>query len=133
MEINRIPHPTDTVPVGIADFGYFYIGGEYVETSGGTVRSGAMYVEYFRAADRKSDHPVVMVHGNWQTGNNFTGTPDGRKGWADYFVEQGYAVYVVDQPARRRGDPATARAVLPHPQCSGPTMRKCCPAPGRRR
>jgi pimeloyl-ACP methyl ester carboxylesterase len=30
------------------------------------------------------------------------GTPDGRKGWADYFVEQGYVVYVMDQPMRGR-------------------------------
>jgi pimeloyl-ACP methyl ester carboxylesterase len=30
------------------------------------------------------------------------GTPDGRKGWADYFVEQGYVVYMIDQPMRGR-------------------------------
>jgi len=30
------------------------------------------------------------------------GTPDGRPGWADYFVAQGYTVYMVDQPARGR-------------------------------
>jgi pimeloyl-ACP methyl ester carboxylesterase len=29
-------------------------------------------------------------------------TPDGRKGWADYFVEQGYTVYLVEQPMRGR-------------------------------
>jgi hypothetical protein len=37
-----------------------------------------------------------------QTGSNFTGTPDGREGWAQYFLRQGYAVYVVDQPGRGR-------------------------------
>jgi pimeloyl-ACP methyl ester carboxylesterase len=46
--------------------------------------------------------PVVMVHGGSQTGTNFTGTPDGREGWAQYFVRQGYAVYVVDQVGRAR-------------------------------
>jgi hypothetical protein len=40
------------------------------------------------------------------------GTPDGRKGWAEYFVEQGYVVYMIDQPMRGRsayhpGDGAT--------------------------
>jgi pimeloyl-ACP methyl ester carboxylesterase len=29
-------------------------------------------------------------------------TPDGRTGWAQYFANQGFAVYVVDQPARGR-------------------------------
>jgi pimeloyl-ACP methyl ester carboxylesterase len=43
-----------------------------------------------------------MVHGAIQTGTNFTGTPDGREGWAQYFLRQGYAVYVVDQPGRAR-------------------------------
>src|SRR5262249_10959172 len=41
-------------------------------------------------------------HGAIQTGTNFTGTPDGREGWAQYFLRRGYAVYVVDQPGRAR-------------------------------
>jgi len=43
-----------------------------------------------------------MVHGGSQTGTNFTGTPDGREGWAQYFLRRGHAVYVVDQVARGR-------------------------------
>jgi pimeloyl-ACP methyl ester carboxylesterase len=43
-----------------------------------------------------------MVHGGSQTGTNFTGTPDGREGWAQYFVRRGYAVHVVDSVARGR-------------------------------
>jgi pimeloyl-ACP methyl ester carboxylesterase len=47
-------------------------------------------------------YPIVMIHGGGQTGTNFTGTPDGREGWAQYFLRRGYAVYVVDQVARGR-------------------------------
>jgi len=43
-----------------------------------------------------------MVHGGSQTGTNFTGTPDGRESWAQFFVRRGYAVYVVDGVARGR-------------------------------
>lgn len=43
-----------------------------------------------------------MIHGGFQTGTNFTGTPDGREGWAQYFLRQGYAVYVIDAPGRGR-------------------------------
>jgi pimeloyl-ACP methyl ester carboxylesterase len=50
----------------------------------------------------RSPYPVVMIHGGNQTGSNFTGTPDGREGWAQYFVRRGYAVYIVDQVARGR-------------------------------
>jgi pimeloyl-ACP methyl ester carboxylesterase len=43
-----------------------------------------------------------MIHGGSQSGTNFTGTPDGREGWAQFFLRRGYAVYVVDQPGRGR-------------------------------
>jgi len=43
-----------------------------------------------------------MMHGGSQTGTNFTGTPDGRRGWAHDFLLAGYAVNVVDQPGRGR-------------------------------
>src|SRR5258708_12960918 len=43
-----------------------------------------------------------MIHGGGQSGTNFTGTPDGREGWSQFFLRQGYAVYVVDQPGRGR-------------------------------
>ena len=44
----------------------------------------------------------MLIHGAAQTATNWMGTPDGRKGWADYFVEQGYVVYMIDQPMRGR-------------------------------
>ena len=83
--------------------GYFFVGGGYVkDPKGQPLMARQMYVEYMMPARRLHPHPIVMIHGAAQTGSNFTGTPDGRKGWAQYFVEQGYAVYVVDQPARGR-------------------------------
>jgi pimeloyl-ACP methyl ester carboxylesterase len=36
------------------------------------------------------------------SGTNYTGTPDGREGWAQDFVRAGYAVYVVDQVGKGR-------------------------------
>jgi pimeloyl-ACP methyl ester carboxylesterase len=47
-------------------------------------------------------YPLVLIHGAAQTATNWMGTPDGRKGWAEYFVEQGYVVYMIDQPMRGR-------------------------------
>jgi len=45
---------------------------------------------------------LVLIHGAAQTATNWMGTPDGRKGWAEYFVGQGYVVYMIDQPMRGR-------------------------------
>ncbi|HUP95199.1 MAG TPA: alpha/beta hydrolase, partial [Burkholderiales bacterium] len=82
--------------------GYFFVGGNYVESKTGPLMQGQMYVEYYMPERRTQPYPIVMIHGAAQTGTNFTSTPDGRKGWAQYFVEQGYVVYVVDQPGRGR-------------------------------
>ena len=68
----------------------------------GSPTVGHMYVEYQVPQRLAHPYPVVMIHGGSQTGTNFTGTPDGRDGWAQYFLRRGYAVYVVDQVARGR-------------------------------
>ena len=77
--------------------------------AGKTYVTDQMYVEERVPARRTHPYPIVMVHGGTMSGVNFTGTPDGREGWAQYFVRQGYAVYVVDQPGRGRSGylPAT--------------------------
>jgi pimeloyl-ACP methyl ester carboxylesterase len=82
--------------------GYFFSGGEYVGTGAGRHMSGQMYVEYRIPEKVRRPYPIVMIHGGGQTGANFVGTPDDRLGWADWFAAQGWAVYVVDQPARGR-------------------------------
>lgn len=89
-------------PLQIADQGCFFVGGEYREGKNGRTRAGQMFVQYQVPAQRRCPYPVVMIHGGGQTGVNFLGTPDGRRGWADDFVAHGYAVYVVDQPSRGR-------------------------------
>ena len=87
----------------IAEQGYFFVGGQYITAKDGRkIMAGQMYVQYQIPQPRKHRYPIIMWHGGGQTGTNFLGTPDGRMGWSDYFVRQGYAVYVVDQPARAR-------------------------------
>jgi pimeloyl-ACP methyl ester carboxylesterase len=73
-----------------------------------TYATDQMYVEERVPARRTHPYPIVMVHGGTMSGTNYTGTPDGREGWAQYFVRAGYAVYVVDQPGRGRSGYLTA-------------------------
>jgi pimeloyl-ACP methyl ester carboxylesterase len=86
----------------IASQGYIFAGGKYVDGPDGKYMSGQAYVEYQIPKNRRHPYPIVMIEGGGQSGSNFTGTPDGREGWAQYFLKQGYAVYVVDQPGRGR-------------------------------
>ena len=92
----------DPEPLTIARQGYFFAGGKYSNEDNRNAMSGQLYVEFQVPAKRTHSWPIVMVHGGGQTGTNFTGTPDGREGWAQFFLRQGYAVYVVDQPGRGR-------------------------------
>ena len=89
-------------PMVLAKTGYFFVGGKIDPSVPGSPMTGQMYVEFFIPKTLSHPLPIVMIHGGSQTGTNFTGTPDGREGWAQYFVRRGHAVYVVDQVARGR-------------------------------
>jgi pimeloyl-ACP methyl ester carboxylesterase len=101
---------------------YFYVGGEYTDVvvghpeqyklypeltwkTGNTtaqVKLGQIYVEKLVPPNITREHPLVFIAGYGQTGTNFLNTPDGRQGWASYFLDQGFIVYLSDQPARGR-------------------------------
>jgi pimeloyl-ACP methyl ester carboxylesterase len=96
----------------VAKRGYFYVGGKYVGEPGKQTMQGQIFVEVLAPKDVRRPYPLVLIHGAAQTATNWMGTPDGREGWADYFVQQGYVVYMIDQPMRGRS--------TPHPS-DGPT------------
>jgi pimeloyl-ACP methyl ester carboxylesterase len=88
--------------LAIARRGFFYVGGSYVGKPGKQFMHDQIYVEVLTPRHPRQRYPLVLIHGAAQTATNWLGTPDGRPGWADYFVEKGYTVYMVDQPARGR-------------------------------
>jgi pimeloyl-ACP methyl ester carboxylesterase len=89
-------------PLEIAREGYVFAGGKYSTVKDASVMSGQIYAEFQIPAHERHPYPIVFIHGGAQTGTNFTGTPDGREGWSQFFLRQGYAVYVVDQAGRGR-------------------------------
>jgi len=92
----------DDPPYALAREGFLYVGGKPATVNGHTYMAGQMFVEFRIPAQQMHPYPIVMVHGGTRSGTTYLGTPDGREGWAQYFVRQGYAVYVVDQPGRGR-------------------------------
>jgi pimeloyl-ACP methyl ester carboxylesterase len=95
---------------------YFYVGGKYTGSSGKQVMADQMYVEVLRPQRVVQKYPLVLIHGAGQTATNWMETPDGRAGWADYFLNQGYVLYLVDQPARGRSPW--------HPAANGPLQMR---------
>jgi len=92
-------HNGGNAPLIITKEGNFFVGGQH-NASDQIV--GQMYVEYQIPQKQTQKYPIILVHGGGQLGVGWWQTPDGREGWAQYFLRRGYAVYVVDQPARGR-------------------------------
>ena len=90
----------DSRPLTLADQGCFYVGGSYDDRT--DTMSGQAFVQYQIPAHRTNPYPLVLIHGGGQTGAGFWTTPDRRPGWADIFVAQGFAVYVIDVAGRGR-------------------------------
>lgn len=80
----------------------FYVGGRYAGEKGKERIEGAMYVEHLRPTETTQPYPIVLFHGAGQTAMNWLTTPDGREGWAPYFLNRGFEVFLIDQPARGR-------------------------------
>ncbi len=76
-----------------------------------------MCVEMLTPEERARPYPIVLIHGAAQTAINWLTTPDGRKGWAEWFAEHGWQVCLVDQPARGRSawQPGLDGALKPVP------------------
>jgi len=99
-------------PLVLAKQGSFFINQEDIATSyataTGTPQPGhvsvkGMYVQYqIPQARNRRAYPVIMVHGSAHTGKTYEETPDGRMGWAEYFVRHGVPVYIVDHSGRAR-------------------------------
>lgn len=80
----------------------FFVGGKYIGPENQPVMDGQMYVETLTPQKILHPYPLVLIHGAGQTSVNWLTTPDGRTGWAEFFVNAGYKVVLVDQPRRGR-------------------------------
>jgi hypothetical protein len=109
-------------PIALRDMGSFHVGGREVAISGkpvkevvftpggtpakvdpnGVYQVEQMYVKYFLPAERRGALPLLMWHGGGLTGVTYETTPDGREGWLNWFVKQGWDVYNSDAVERGR-------------------------------
>ncbi|HEY7189121.1 MAG TPA: alpha/beta fold hydrolase [Vicinamibacterales bacterium] len=109
------------LPLDVAEWSYLWVNVKRAETARNAFVGGQqMYVEYMIPSQVRHPFPIVLVHGGGGQGTDWMGTPDGRPGWFQYLVSEGFKVYVVDRPGHGRsplhpdlhgGFPATA-AVL---------------------
>ena len=98
-------------PLTLEDEGSFFVNGKVVTSqypgaslvtgpaAPGRITVNQMYVHYRIPASRKGP-ALVLVHGSNHSGVTYETTPDGREGWATYFLRKGFPVYVVDHSGR---------------------------------
>jgi pimeloyl-ACP methyl ester carboxylesterase len=107
----------DSTAMQLADQGFFWVGTEHKSMPYGTIVSGQMYVQYLIPARVRHQYPVVLVHGATGQMLHYMGSGDGLAGWAHYYVQEGYRVYLVDRPGQGRSPyhPDALGPIGPHP------------------
>ena len=79
------------IPLDVAEWSYMWVNVKRAETARGAFVGGQqMYVEYMIPAQVRHPFPVVLVHGGGGQGTDWLGTPDGRPGWVQYLVSDGF-------------------------------------------
>ena len=86
----------------LAEHGFFWVGVERREMPYGVIAGPSMYVQYLIPEQVQHELPVVLVHGGTGQMLHYMGAGDGVAGWAHYYVQQGYRVYLVDRPGHGR-------------------------------
>jgi hypothetical protein len=105
-------------PLHLSGYGSFFMDGTTQSLDAATARGGdpysagvpglsmynQMYVQFMKplAQNGKKHNPILIVHGCCLTTKSWQTTPDGRMGFDEYFVRQGFDTYMIDQVARGR-------------------------------
>jgi len=91
------------LPLDVAEWSFMWVNVKRADIARGSFIGGQqMYVEYMVPARVRKPFPIVLVHGGGGQGLDWMGTPDGRPGWFQHLVAEGYRVYVVDRPGHGR-------------------------------
>jgi pimeloyl-ACP methyl ester carboxylesterase len=111
----------DSTAMKLADQGFFWVGTEHKTMPYGTIISGQMYVQYLVPAQVRHPYPVILVHGGTGQMLHYMGSGDGLAGWAHYYAQEGYRVYLVDRPGLGRSPyhPDALGPIGPQPTYSG--------------
>jgi hypothetical protein len=90
-----------------------------------------MYVAFMKpqAQNGKKHVPLGIIHGCCLSTKSWQTTPDGRMGWDEYFVRQGFDTFMMDQVGRARSgfDPVAYQSVRLGLTACVPTATVACP------
>jgi len=102
----------ETTAMDLADQGFFWVGVERKKTPYGVIAGAPMYIQYLTPKELRHQTPIVLAHGEGGQMLHYMGPGGGAAGWAHYYVQAGYKVYLVDLPGHGR--------CVYHPDALGP-------------
>jgi hypothetical protein len=88
-------------------------GSFFITLPGGSIMTNQMHVQFMLPEKQsKRRYPIAIVHGCCLSSKSWQTTPDGRMGWDEYFVRNGFDTYLMDQVGRARSgfDPSKFNA-----------------------
>ncbi len=72
----------------------------WYEQQGGQTRHGDHADVFYQIPENTKLNTMVFLHGYGQSRRSWQTTADGRQGFANIFLRNGYGIYLVDQPGR---------------------------------
>jgi hypothetical protein len=109
QELKDIKPSQNLVLKGIGSF--FLSGDQHVVNApeafnsvSGNAMINQMYVQFMKPATTNAhkEWPIVFMHGGGLSSKCWQTTPDGRMGWDEYFVREGFDTYLAEAVARAR-------------------------------
>lgn len=110
VQAQKVQH---TKPMVIQEQGAFSAGGTVVKSDGifdplkpwnvaqgGQTRHGDHADVFYQIPPKAKRLSMVFLHGYGQSRRSWQTTADGREGFANIFLREGYGMYLVDQPGR---------------------------------
>ena len=110
-------HTADSTAMKLADIGHFWVGVERKQMNYGVIAGAPMYVQYLIPSEVRHALPIVLVHGGSGQMLHYMGAGGGASGWAHYYIQAGYKVYLVDRAGHGRCvyHPDALGAINPQP------------------
>ena len=102
----------ESTAMDLADQGFFWVGVERKKMPYGVIAGAPMYVQYLTPKALRHPTPIVLAHGEGGQMLHYMGPGKGAAGWAHYYVQAGYKVFLVDLPGHGR--------CVYHPDALGP-------------
>jgi hypothetical protein len=107
--------------ITVEEQGSFFVGPVAANDAGTSFFYGDdAYVQYQipsgsgqQNASARRQYPLVLWHGENQSGKTWESTPDGREGFQSILLRRGFATYIIDQPRRARGGRGMQGTTIP--------------------